>query len=92
MGICVGGGLISQRARLCANDERARGRLTKDRGAKVSFTPTNRTFARNGSNIWSCLRGSSFNAWYASGNYGFFGSYSMFRAHQAVPLSLVKLA
>ncbi len=46
----------------------------------------------NGSGIWSCLRGSSGYAWYASGNHGFFRLNHMYYTLQAVPLSLVKLA
>ena len=53
----------------------------------MSFTPTNRTFARNGSNIWSCLRYSSSFAWFAYGIFGFFFNYLMYYTYQAVPLS-----
>lgn len=53
----------------------------------MSFTPTNRTFARNGSNIWSCLRNNSNNAWNANGNNGFFNNNNMYNTNQAVPLS-----
>ena len=53
----------------------------------MSFTPTNRTFTRNGSYIWSCLRNNSNNAWNANGNSGFFSNYYVISSYQAVPLS-----
>ena len=53
----------------------------------MSFTPTDRTRARYGSNLWSCLRNSANNAWNANGNNGFFNNNNMYNKNLAVPLS-----
>lgn len=45
----------------------------------------------NGSGLWSCCRSSSGSAWYAYGNYGFFGGGSLYGGSSAVPVSLYVL-
>lgn len=45
----------------------------------------------NGSYWWSCLRYSSGYAWYARGNYGFFGNSSMYGSNGCAPVSLYTL-
>lgn len=64
----------------------------------VNSDPINKALAAmggntisNGSNRWSCCRNSSVGAWYASGNYGFFGSYNLYSEFSAVPVSLYVL-
>ena len=41
-----------------------------------------------GSNLWSCCRYSSNNAWNANGNYGFFNNNNLYNELSAVPVSL----
>lgn len=45
----------------------------------------------NGSYLWSCCRYSSFSAWFASGNYGFFNYNGLYDELSAVPVSLYVL-
>lgn len=40
-----------------------------------------------GSNLWSCCRNSSNNAWNANGNYGFFNNNNLYNELSAVPVS-----
>ena len=46
----------------------------------------------NGSYLWSCLRSSANNAWYANGYVGFFYSVSMYYACVVVPVAHLKLS
>lgn len=64
----------------------------------VNSDPINKALAAmggntisNGSYLWSCCRYSSNGAWFASGNYGFFGSNSLYGVFSAVPVSLYVL-
>ena len=61
----------------------------------VNSDPINKTLAAmggntisNGSNLWSCCRHSSVNAWYAYGGCGFCSNYSLCVGFSAVPVSL----
>ena len=61
----------------------------------VNSDPINKTLAAmggntisNGSYLWSWCRYSSYDAWFASGSYGFFGYYSLCSGLSAVPVSL----
>lgn len=63
--------------------------------SSVNSDPINRTLAAmggnpisNGSNLWSCCRISSLNAWGARGYYGFFDGGSLCNEFSAVPVSL----
>lgn len=51
----------------------------------------NKANISNGSFIWSCLRYSAGNAWYAYGNYGFFYNGGMYNTGQSIPVSLYRL-
>ena len=59
----------------------------EDRGVRLSFTATNRTCTRYGSNYWSCVRNSANNAWYANGSTGNFNNNNMLNRYVAVPVS-----
>ena len=61
----------------------------------VNSDPINKTLAAmggntisNGSLLWSCCRGSSYLAWFASGGYGFFSYNYLCGELSAVPVSL----
>lgn len=63
--------------------------------SSVNSDPINRTLAAmggnpisNGSNLWSCCRHSSSNAWFAHGYFGFFGNDYLCSGLSAVPVSL----
>lgn len=64
----------------------------------VNSDPINKALAAmggntisNGSCLWSCCRGSSYDAWLAYGYYGFFGGSGLYVEFSAVPVSLYVL-
>lgn len=64
----------------------------------VNSDPINKALAAmggntisNGSYLWSCCRGSSYDAWLANGYYGFFGGNVLCSGWSAVPVSLYVL-
>lgn len=64
----------------------------------VNSDPINKALAAmggntisNGSYLWSCCRGSSYDAWLANGYYGFFGGNVLCSGLSAVPVSLYVL-
>lgn len=66
--------------------------------SSVNSDPINKALAAMGGNtisnssyLWSCCRNSSVSAWFAYGNYGFFGSGNLYGGFPAVPVSLYVL-
>lgn len=58
-----------------------------NRGVLVSLIPTIRISTQDGSNVWSCLRNNTNNAWNANGNNGFFNNNNMYNRNRVIPVS-----